>query len=86
MGLAAQKVFVKVFVKAFMTVFATVFIYLKTLVRLCGPQHIQNYTKNSKWEISNKYFDVFGLLSSLRACNVSVVASGAFFHVGKSIC
>ena len=26
-------------------------------VRLCGPQHIQNYTKEKK---SKKYFDVVG--------------------------
>ena len=31
------------------------------------------------------YFDVFGFFSYLRACNVSVVASGVFLHVGKSI-
>ena len=30
-------------------------------------------------------FDLFGLFGQLRACNVSVVASGVCFHVGKSI-
>ena len=35
--------------------------------------------------MSNKYYDVFGLFSQVRACNVSVVASGVFFYVGKLI-
>ena len=29
--------------------------------------------------------DVFTLFSKLRACNVSVVASGVIFHAGKSV-
>ena len=36
-------------------------------------------------ESSNKCFDVFGFLSQFRAYNVSVVASGVFVYVGKSI-
>ena len=31
------------------------------------------------------YFHVFGLFSKLRACSVSVVASGVFLYVGKSV-
>ncbi len=36
-------------------------------------------------ETSKEYFDVFGFFSSLRACNVSVAASGVFFEACRSI-
>ena len=55
--------------------------WLKKLVRR-GPQHVQNET-SKKWTCSKKYFDVFGLLSKLRACSVSVVASGICFIWGN---
>ena len=56
------------------------------LVGLCGPQQYKKYTEIKHWKVSKIYFDVFSLFSQLRACNVSVNASGGFFHVGKSIC
>ena len=31
---------------------------LQKLVRLCGPQHIQNYTKDTIWKMSKFRFDV----------------------------
>ena len=55
------------------------FVEGKKLVRLCGPQHIQNYTENQNWKNSIHNFDVFGFFSKLKACSVSVVASGVFF-------
>ena len=36
------------------------------------------------WKVSKTDFDVFGLLSQLRACNVSVATSGSFVDAGKS--
>ena len=47
--------------------------------------HKQSYTKNLKLENSKTYFDVFDILSKLRACSVSAVASGVFVDVGRSI-
>ena len=41
-------------------------------------------TKN-KYKCSKIYFDVFGLFSKLRACNVSVAASGKQIAVGNTI-
>ena len=40
--------------------------------------------KTTGWSLSKKYFDVFGLFSKLRACNVSEVARGVFVDVGNS--
>ena len=39
--------------------------------------------KNGK--VRNMVFDVFGVVSKLRACNAGVIASGVVFYVGKSI-
>ena len=33
-------------------------------------------------DVSKKYFDVVGIFSQLRSCNVSVAVSGSFFDAG----
>ena len=49
-----------------------------------GPQHIHNYANIFWGKSSNKYFCFWGIFIKLRACNVSVAASGVFVHVGQS--
>ena len=44
--------------------------------------NIYEIIQNIKYQKRKRCFDVFGLFSQFRACNVSVVASGVVFHTG----